>query len=282
MAINTNPKSGPIGIFDSGYGGLTILSEIKELMPDYDYLYLGDNARTPYGNRSNDLIYKFTLQAVKWLFSQGCQLVIVACNTASAIALRSIQQNDLPQIDSFKRVLGVVRPTTESIANFTQTGHLGVLGTEGTINSKTYEIEIKKLHPHLSLTSEACPMWVALVENREYDKPGADYFVKQHLANILSKDRDIDAIILGCTHYPLLLNKIKKYTPNQITLISQGEHVAKSLKNYLERHAEMELMCSKYGKRHYCTTDSAEKFKAVASFFLNEAIEVETVNIEMN
>ena len=197
MAINTNLKSGPIGIFDSGYGGLTILSEIKKLIPDYDYLYLGDNARTPYGNRSNDLIYKFTLQAVKWLFSQGCQLVIVACNTASAIALRSIQQNDLPQIDSFKRVLGVVRPTTESIANFTHTGHVGVLGTEGTINSRTYEIEIKKLHPHLSLTSEACPMWVSLVENQEYDKPGADYFVKQHLTNIISKDRDIDAIILG-------------------------------------------------------------------------------------
>lgn len=282
MAINTNQKSGPIGIFDSGYGGLTILSEIKKLLPDYDYLYLGDNARTPYGNRSNDLIYKFTLQAVKWLFSHGCQLVIVACNTASAIALRSIQQNDLPQIDSFKRVLGVVRPTTESIANFTHTGHVGVLGTEGTINSRTYEIEIKKLHPHLSLTSEACPMWVSLVENQEYDKPGADYFVKQHLTNIISKDRDIDAIILGCTHYPLLLSKIKKYTPNHITLISQGEHVAKSLKNYLERHTEMELMCAKYGKRHYCTTDSADKFKAVASFFLNEAIDVETVNIEMN
>lgn len=282
MGKNTYLHAGPIGIFDSGYGGLTILSEIKDLMPEYDYLYLGDNARTPYGNRSNELIYKFTLQAVKWLFSQGCHLVIIACNTASAIALRSIQQNYLPQIDSIKRVLGVVRPTTEIIANFTRTNHIGVFGTTATVNSKTYDIEIKRLHPHLQLTSEACPMWVPLVENKEYDKPGADYFVKQHLTNVIAKDRDIDAIILGCTHYPLLLNKIKLFTPEGITLISQGVHIAQSLKCYLDRHKEMNSMCSKNGKRLYYTTDSVDKFKDIASFFLNESIIVEKVNIEIN
>ena len=282
MAINTNLNAGPIGIFDSGYGGLTILSEIKELMPQYDYIYLGDNARTPYGSRSNEFIYKFTLQAVKWLFTQGCQLIIIACNTASAIALRCIQQNDLPQIDHFKRVLGVVRPTAEIIAKYTRTGHVAILGTEGTIKSQTYEIEINRLHPELQLTTEACPMWVPLVENGEYNKPGADYFVKQHLTNIIAKDKEIDAIILGCTHYPLLINKIKQFTPEGISIISQGEHVAHSLKNYLERHKEMNSMCSKNTERHYYTTESVEKFKNVASFFLNEAVVVEKVNIEIN
>ena len=281
MAINSNQNLGPIGIFDSGYGGLTILSEIKKIMPEYDYLYLGDNARAPYGNRSYELIYKFTLQAVKWFFSQGCQLVIIACNTASAKALRNIQNNDLPKIDSFKRVLGVIRPTTESIGSFTQTGHVAVLGTEGTIQSKSYNIEIEKLHPHLHVTTEACPMWVPLVEYGEYDKPGADYFVKQHINSIFLKDSAIDAIILGCTHYPLLLQKIKKYTPQGITLISQGEHVAQSLKNYLKRHREMDAMCSKNGNRNYYTTESTEKFKDFASLFLNEVIEVENVNIEL-
>ena len=282
MAINTNLNAGPIGIFDSGYGGLTILSEIKELMPQYDYIYLGDNARTPYGSRSNEFIYKFTLQAVKWLFTQGCQLIIIACNTASAIALRCIQQNDLPQIDHIKRVLGVVQPTAEIIAKYTRTGHVALLGTEGTIKSQTYEIEIKKLHPQIQLSTEACPMWVPLVENGEYNKPGADYFVKQHLTNIIDKDNESDAIILGCTHYPLLINKIKQFTPEGISIISQGEHVAHSLKNYLERHKEMNSMCSKNTERHYYTTESVEKFKNVASFFLNEAVVVEKVNIEIN
>lgn len=280
MAININLKPGPIGIFDSGYGGLTILSEIKALIPMYDYLYLGDNARAPYGSRSNEQIYKFTLQAVKWFFSQGCQLVIIACNTASAIALRNIQQKDLPQIDSFKRVLGVIRPTAELLANFTHSGHVAVLGTEGTILSKSYDIEIRRFNPDIQITTEACPMWVPLVENREYDKPGADYFVKQHITNILTKDKAIDTIILGCTHYPLLLKKIKQYTPEGIKLISQGEHVAESLRDYLERHPEMEAMCSKNSERHYCTTESTEKFKDFASFFLNGAIEVEKVKIE--
>lgn len=281
MAINTNPKSAPIGIFDSGYGGLSILTEIKKLMPEYDYLYLGDNARAPYGNRSYELIYRFTLQAVKWLFSQGCQIVIIACNTASAKALRNIQQNDLPKIDPFKRVLGVIRPTTETIADHTLTGHVAVLGTEGTIQSKSYEIEIKKLHPHLQVTTEACPMWVPLVENGEYDKPGADYFVKKHINSILSKDHNIDAIILGCTHYPLLLKKIKQFTPKFITLISQGEHVASSLKKYLERHEKMRLMCTKNGETTYFTTESPEKFKDFASTFLNESIDVENINIDV-
>lgn len=281
MVINTNLKSGPIGVFDSGYGGLTVLSEIKKLMPEYDYLYLGDNARAPYGNRSYELVYKFTLQAVKWFFLQDCQLIVIACNTASAKALRNIQQNDLPEIDSFKRVLGVIRPTTETIADYTQTGHVAVLGTEGTIQSKSYEIEIKKLHPHLKVTTEACPMWVPLVENNEYDKLGADYFVKQHINSIMTKDHNIDAIILGCTHYPLLLKKIKQFTPKGVTLISQGEHVAHSLKSYLERHKEMNSMCSKNAKTTYCTTESPEKFKSFASIFLNESIDVENVNIDV-
>ena len=209
MTNNSSLKAGPIGVFDSGYGGLTVLSEIKKLMPEYDYLYLGDNARAPYGNRSYELIYEFTLQAVKWLFSQGCQLVIIACNSASAKALRSIQQKDLPQIDSIKRVLGVIRPTAETVLDLTKTKHIAVLGTEATISSKTYEREIEEFCPTIKISTEACPMWVPLVENKEYDKEGADYFVKQHIDRVLEKDKDIDAIILGCTHYPLLIKKIE-------------------------------------------------------------------------
>ena len=280
MAIINHLNPGPIGIFDSGYGGLTVLSKIKELMPQYDYIYLGDNARTPYGNRSYELVYEFTLQAVKWFFQQGCHLVILACNTASAKALRDIQQKYLPEIDSNKRVLGVIRPTAEAIISLTKTGHVAVLGTENTVQSKSYEKEIKKLNPNLQLTSEACPMWVPIVENKEYDKPGADYFVKQHLDNLLSKDQKIDAVILGCTHYPLLLQKIEKYAPDHISIISQDAYVADSLKDYLNRHPEMDLLCSKTGKRRYCTTESAEKFKDLASLLLNESIEAEKINID--
>ncbi|MDD2552514.1 MAG: glutamate racemase [Dysgonamonadaceae bacterium] len=279
MAINTNLKPGPIGVFDSGYGGLTILSEIKELMPQYDYIYLGDNARAPYGNKSYDLIYNFTLQAVKWFFAQGCQLVIIACNTASAKALRRLQQQYLPTIDPHKRLLGVIRPTAIAIASLSKNGHVAVLGTEATIKSKLYEEEMNNLHPHLKLTSEACPMWVPLVENLEYDKPGADYFVKQHLTKILEKDNKIDTIILGCTHYPLLLKKIKQYIPDNITVISQGKYIAESLKDYMNRHPEMDSICSKNGKRLYYTTDSAEKFKDIASAFLKETIEVEKIKL---
>ena len=281
MTNNSSLKPGPIGVFDSGYGGLTILSEIKQLMPQYDYLYLGDNARAPYGSRSYELIYEFTLQAVKWLFSQGCQLVIIACNTASAKALRNIQQKDLTKIDPVKRVLGVIRPTAESIRDITKTNHVAVLGTEGTIQSESYEIEIGRLNQDIKVTTEACPMWVPLVENKECDKQGADYFVKQHIDNVLQKDKNIDTIILGCTHYPLLLKKIEEFTPKSITLISQGEYVAKSLKEYLRRHKRLEGLCSKNGKRFYCTTESAEKFESLASFFLNESISAKKIDLRI-
>ncbi len=280
MAINTNLKPGPIGVFDSGYGGLTILTEIKDLMPQYDYIYLGDNARAPYGNKSHELIYDFALQSVKWFFSQGCQLVILACNTASARALRKLQQQYLPTVESHKRLLGVIRPTAMVIDSLSKSKHVAVLGTEATIKSKLYDEEIHNLHPHLKLTSEACPMWVPLVENIEYDKPGADYFVKQHLDSILKKDNKIDAVILGCTHYPLLLKKIKQYIPENITVISQGEYVAQSLKDYMHRHPEMDSICSKGGERTYYTTDSAKNFKKIASTFLKEEIEVEKINLE--
>lgn len=273
-------KPGAIGVFDSGYGGLTILSEIRALMPQYDYIYLGDNARAPYGNRSFELVYEFTLEAVEWFFSQGCHLVILACNTASAKALRSIQQINLPKIDPTKRVLGVIRPTAESVANLTKTGHVGILGTTGTIQSKSYDIEIEKLHPQLTVTGEACPMWVPLVENMEYNKPGADYFVKQHIDRLFDKDSDIDTVILGCTHYPLLMNKIKQFLPEGVQPIAQGEYVARSLKDYLYRHPEMDEKCTKNGTIRYFTTESAEKFEDLASVFLREKVKAEKVNID--
>lgn len=273
-------KAGAIGIFDSGYGGLTVLSEIRALMPQYDYIYLGDNARAPYGNRSFELVYEFTLEAVEWFFSQGCHLVILACNTASAKALRSIQQINLPQIDPAKRVLGVIRPTAECVADFTKTGHIGILGTAGTIQSKSYDIEIEKLHPHLTVTGEACPMWVPLVENMEYDKPGADYFVKQHIDRLLQKDSEIDTVILGCTHYPLLMNKIRRFLPDNVQAIAQGEYVAQSLKNYLQRHPEMDEKCTKNGTMSFFTTESAEKFNELASVFLHEDSKAQKVTID--
>lgn len=272
MEISVPDKKGGIGVFDSGYGGLTVLSEIKSLMPEYDYIYLGDNARTPYGNRSYEKVYEFTLEAVKWFFKQGCRLVVLACNTASAKALRSIQQIDLPKIDSTNRVLGVIRPTAENAENLSQTKHIGILGTEGTIQSRSYEIEINKLHPHMTVVGEACPMWVPLVENQEYNKPGADYFVKQHIVQLLKKDPQIDTIILGCTHYPLLMDKIYEYLPQGIKAISQGKLVAQSLHKYLERHPEMDSLCTKDGTATYFTTDSPQKFKELASIFLDEQI----------
>ena len=281
MSSIKNLTPGPIGVFDSGYGGLTILSEISELLPQYDYVYLGDNARSPYGNRSYELVYEFTLQAVKWFFSQGCHLVIIACNTASAKALRNLQQTYLPTVDPTKRVLGVIRPTTESISNLTKSNHIAVLGTEGTIQSKSYEIEIKRLHPHIKVITEACPMWVPLVENREHDKAGANYFVKQHLDKLIDKDPKIDAIILGCTHYPLLIKKIYQYCPDSICLVSQGKYVAHSLKEYLQRHQNLDLLCSKSEKRRYCTTDSTSKFEDLGSMFLNKSIKAEKVNLEV-
>lgn len=262
----------PIGIFDSGYGGLTVLKEIVKELPQYDYIYLGDNARAPYGTRSFETVYEYTLECVKQLFSMGCELIILACNTASAKALRTIQQKDLPRIAPEKRVLGVIRPTTEIIEKYTKTKHIGVLGTTGTITSDSYPIEIKKLYPEFVIQQEACPMWVPLVENNEFESAGADFFIQKNLNSLLSKDNRIDTIILGCTHYPLLLNKIKKYVPPYITLISQGEIVAKSLADYLKRHSEIEQKCSKHSNIEFYTTDSPDNFNIAASIFFGEAI----------
>ncbi|MDR3059751.1 MAG: glutamate racemase [Prevotella sp.] len=273
-------RPGPIGVFDSGYGGLTILSEIQALMPGYDYCYLGDNSRAPYGTRSFEVVYEFTRQAVETLFDMGCNLVILACNTASAKALRTIQQNDLPNIDPDKRVLGVIRPTAEIIGKITTSRHVGVVGTSGTIQSESYPIEIKKLFPDIVVTGEACPMWVPLVENREYETEGADYFIKKNLDSILSKDPLIDTLILGCTHYPLLLDKIKKYLPEGVSALPQGEYIAHSLQDYLFRHPEMDNVCTKGGTTHYFTTESPDKFSEAATIFLNRDIEVDHITLE--
>ena len=262
------PSTGPIGVFDSGYGGLTILDKIRGLMPEYDYIYLGDSARCPYGPRSFEVVYEFTLQAVSKLFELGCPLVILACNTASAKALRTIQQINLPVIDATRRVLGVIRPTAECIGEITRSRHVGILATAGTIKSESYLLEIHKLSPDIVVTGEACPMWVSLVENNEYQSEGADYFVKQHINRLLDKDPMIDTIILGCTHYPLLLDKIRQFTPEPIRIISQGEYVARSLRDYLNRHPEMDARCDKGGNCRFLTTESENKFEESASIFL--------------
>ena len=278
---NQRRTSGAIGVFDSGYGGLTILEKIREQMPEYDYMYLGDNARTPYGPRSFEVVYEFTLQAVKKLFELGCPLVILACNTASAKALRSIQQINLPTIDASRRVLGVIRPTVERIGELTQTSHVGVLATTGTIKSESYQLEIKKLFPKIKVTGEACPMWVPLVENNEFNTIGADYFIQKHINNLLEKDPLIDSIILGCTHYPLLLEKIKQFIPPHVRIIAQGEYVAKSLQDYLTRHPEMDDRCSKNGTCQFLTTESKNKFEESASIFLRQDdIVVESISLE--
>lgn len=271
---------GPIGVFDSGYGGLTILKAIRELLPQYDYAYLGDNARAPYGTRSFDIVYQFTRQAVLKLFEMGCQLVILGCNTASAKALRSIQQNDLPKIDPQRRVLGVIRPTAEIVGKLTQTKHIGILATPGTTKSDSYNIEINKLWPELDVTGVACPLWVPIVENNEATGAGADYFVKKRIDHILWLDPDIDTLILGCTHYPILMPKIKQYVPDGIKIVSQGEYVAESLKDYLTRHTEIDGRCTKNGTAHYYTTENAEKFKEVARIFVTDDIEVEHIDLE--
>ena len=270
---------GPIGIFDSGYGGLTILPGIRQLLPEYDYLYLGDNARAPYGPRSFDVVYEFTRQAVVKLFEMGCHLVILGCNTASAKALRTIQQNDLPKWDPERRVLGVIRPTAEVIGSLTQSRHVGVLATEGTIRSESYTLEIRKLHPDIEVTGVACPFWVPLVEYNEADSPGADYFVKKRIDQIMRLDPQIDAIILGCTHYPLLMPKILKYLPSGVRVVPQGEYVADSLKDYLERHPEMASRCSRQGQVHYLTTENPDKFKESAQIFLHESIDVDNITL---
>lgn len=270
--MNTNSKYQPIGIFDSGYGGLTVLKEIVKELPQYDYIYLGDNARAPYGSRSYETVYEYTLECVKHLFDKGCHLIILACNTASAKALRTIQQKDLPKIDPTKRVLGVIRPTAEIIGNYSKSGHVGVLGTPGTVSSESYLVEIEKLFPLLKVYQEACPMWVPLIENNEFGNEGADYFIKKHVLNLMHQEETIDAIILGCTHYPLIEAQIKKYLPPQVKLISQGSIVAKGLKDYLYRHPEMEKNCSKGNSVSFYTTDLPETFDRSATLFFGQHI----------
>lgn len=278
MMLPSNP--GPIGIFDSGYGGLTILHGLRQLLPQYDYMYLGDNARAPYGSRSFEVVYKFTRQAVLKLFSMGCHLVILGCNTASAKALRSIQQRDIPELDPTRRVLGIIRPTAEVIGNITKSNHVGLLATEGTIKSQSYDLEIAKLWPDIKVSGVACPLWAAIVEANEADSPGADYFVKKRIDQLMRKDADIDTIILGCTHYPLLMNSIVKNLPDGVRVVPQGMYVAESLKNYLKRHQDVDKMITQGGTCQYLTTESEEKFKESAQIFLHEKVEVKHVDLE--
>jgi glutamate racemase len=266
------PSQNPIGVFDSGYGGLTVLKEITQKLPGYDYIYLGDNARAPYGNRSFETVYRYTLECVKWFFSQGCHLVILACNTASAKALRTIQQDDLPGIDKEKRVLGVIRPTAEVIGGFSESKHIGILGTTGTVASNSYVLEIQKFYPDIKVYQQACPLWVPLIENREYDNHGTDFFVKKGIHQLLQQDENIDTILLACTHYPLLLDKIKEYSPADMKILTQGEIVAEGLENYLLRHPEIESKCSKNKSREFYTTDSMEDFDDHASLFFGEQV----------
>ncbi|TAJ13404.1 glutamate racemase [Marinilabiliaceae bacterium JC017] len=272
-------QQGPIAVFDSGYGGLTVLDKIRQHLPQYDYIYLGDNARTPYGTRSFEVVYEYTLQAVQKLFDMGAYLVILACNTASAKALRSIQQRDLPHIDPAKRVLGVIRPSVEFVGKQTISQHVGIFGTVGTVQSDSYPLEIAKLFPGITVVQEACPMWVPLVENNEFEGEGADYFVRKNINHLLGKDSLIDTIILGCTHYPLLEKKIQQFLPANIKVLSQGEIVSKSLSDYLYRHPEMEEKCSTGGNVHFFTTESVEKFRQTAGVFFKGALNVEHLSL---
>lgn len=289
----------PIGVFDSGYGGLTVLREIRQLMPEYDYLYLGDNARAPYGSRSFERVYQFTLEAVRRLFDMGCPLIILACNTASAKALRTIQQRDLPRlfpsaathsvaqheeplskqpdVKPTRRVLGVIRPTVEAVGDLTKTRHVGIVATQGTIASHTYELEMAKQHPDIMVTGQACPMWVPLVENYEFDSPGAEYFIRRDIKHLLDSDPLIDTIILGCTHFPLLYNKVRACTPSNVQLISQGEYVARSLQDYLRRHTEIESRLSRDGSAHFLTTEQADNFAPAATLFLGHRVTAEQI-----
>ena len=280
MKQHLSHTPGPIGVFDSGYGGLTILDKIREVLPEYDYIYLGDNARAPYGTRSFEVVYEFTRQAVNKLFDMGCHLVILACNTASAQALRSIQMNDLPGIDPARRVLGVIRPTVECVGEISKNQHIGVLATAGTIKSESYPLEIHKLFPEIQVSGTACPMWVSLVENNESQDEGADYFIRKYIDQLLSKDPQIDTVILGCTHFPILLPKIRQYIPEHVSVIAQGEYVAESLKDYLKRHPEMDAKCTKNGNCQFYTTEAEEKFSESASTFLKQQINVKHITLE--
>jgi len=273
-------SAGPIGVFDSGYGGLTVLKEIVSRLPQYDYLYLGDNARSPYGTRSFETVYQYSLQAVRWLFSQGCPLVIIACNTASAKALRTIQQKDLPHLDGQRRVLGIIRPVTEVIGHYTKTGHVGIFGTPGTVASESYVIEIKKFFPSLTVIQEACPIWVPLVECFEHETEGADFFVKKHIDNLFARDPQVDAVVLGCTHYPLLMNSITKFIPSHIHLVVQGKIVAESLENYLQRHPEIRQKLSTGGTLHFYTSEMADVFEQYAAVFFGQSLKAQTVHLQ--
>ncbi len=273
------PYCGPIGVFDSGYGGLTILREIRHKLPQYDYIYLGDNARAPYGPRSFDVVYRFTLEAVNYLFRRGCPIVILACNTASAKALRSIQQHDLPHIDATRRVLGVIRPTVERLGDISRNGTVGILGTSGTIRSKSYDMEIAKLYPGFTTVSQDCPMWVPLVENDEATGAGADYFVEKYIDSLMDKNSDIDTVVLACTHYPILFDKIRRYISPEVNVVKQGDIVADSLADYMMRHPEMERRCLRGGTCRYLTTENPATFTHLARIFLGQPVDVEHVDL---
>lgn len=272
-------QKGSIGVFDSGYGGLTVLKSIVQVLPEYDYIYLGDNARAPYGSRSFETIYEYTLECVNWFFSKGCSLVILACNTASAKALRTIQQNDLPKLSSEKRVLGVIRPTTENILSYTRSKKVGILGTKGTVASDSYKIEIQKHFPDIQVFQQACPMWVPLIENMEFENEGAEYFIKKDLSKLFLQNKEIDTILLACTHYPIIESKIRDFVSTNIAIISQGEIVANSLQDYLHRHPEMENLCNKNSKVEFFTTDSTYDFDAHGTLFYGKSIQSTHVDL---
>jgi glutamate racemase len=269
----------PIGVFDSGFGGLTVLRQLVAELPQYDYLYLGDNARSPYGNRSFETVYRYTLQCVEWLLQQDCPLIILACNTASAKALRTIQQKDLQRLNPDARILGVIRPTTEIIGTHTHTNSIGILATTGTVQSGSYLLEIEKFFPGIKIAQEACPMWVPLVENGEHLSSGADYFIKKHIDHILGENPDIDTLLLACTHYPLLKDKIEKILPPGVKLLSQGDIVAHSLKDYLHRHPEMENRITKTSNCVFYTTDSPEDFNNKATTFFGAPVQAKHVDL---
>ncbi len=270
---------GPIGIFDSGYGGLTVFREIVKRLPQYDYLYLGDNARVPYGTRSFDTVYAYTKECVEQLFEMGCHLVVLACNTASAKALRTIQQRDLPNYPDLRKVLGVIRPTTEIIGHYTTSKHVGILATSGTVKSESYPIEVSKFYPDVTVYQQACPLWVPLVENNELDSAGAAYFVERDVKSLLEQSPDIDTIVLACTHYPLLRPLIERFVPAHIQLLSQGELVATSLANYLHRHPEVEALCDKKSTIRFFTTDNAREFEEKAARFYGQAVKALEISV---
>lgn len=280
MSCLQNKSIQPIGIFDSGYGGLTILNSIRRMLPEYDYVYLGDNARAPYGSRSFEVVYQFTREAVVKLFDYGCRLVILGCNTASAKALRTIQQNDLPMLAPDRRVLGIIRPTVERLGELTRSRHVGILATEGTVKSRSYDLELEKMQPDIQVSSVACPLWAAIVEAGEADSDGADFFVGKRISELMAKDPQIDTIVLGCTHYPLLMKSIERHAPKGVRIVSQGDYVASSLRDYLSRHKDMDDRCTKNGTCEYLTTESEEKFRENATIFLKERVEsVTTVSL---